>query len=266
MINNKKKLGQNFLSDKFIIDRIISIVHPIKDDIFIEIGAGKGALTANLCKIAKKVIVIEIDKDLVHILKKLKKKYSNLFIINNDILNINLEKIISTKKNVRLIGNLPYNISKKIIIYLIQKRIFFLDSHFMVQKETKDRIISNINCKNYGKLSILCQYFFSIKHILDIYPESFTPLPKVQSSFIRLLHKNKKYELKNFDNLKYVINLAFSKRRKNIKNALKNYISIADLQKADVCLHKRAEQIKVSAYCKIANILHDKYKNLIKKK
>ena len=132
MIKNKKKLGQHFLVDQLCIDNIIGSINPRKEDIVIEIGAGKGALTSQLCKIVKKVVIIEIDKDLIYILKKIKKRHKNLFIINNNILQINLEKIIKNKKNIRIVGNLPYNISKKILSNLTEKKDFFLESFIFV--------------------------------------------------------------------------------------------------------------------------------------
>ena len=255
MIKNKKNLGQHYLYDQFVIDNIISMIMPRKKDFFIEIGAGKGALTSQLCKYAKKVIVIEFDKDLVFILKKIQKKHKNLIIINNDILKIKIDKLIKNDSKIRIVGNLPYNISKKIILNLIKNYKLIKDINFMIQKEVAERLTAKPSTKKYGKMSIFTQYHFKIIKLLEVAPSAFIPTPKVHSNVIKLYPYKREINTNCWKKFKDIVDLAFHSRRKILSNSLKKYISNEQMKLLNIPIKSRAEEVDINTYCKISNMI-----------
>tara|TARA_B100000963_G_scaffold344933_1_gene348289 strand:- start:688 stop:1479 length:792 start_codon:yes stop_codon:yes gene_type:complete len=217
VIKAKKSLGQNFLIDQNIIDKIINTVE-VKDKTILEVGPGTGNLTSSILeKKPKKIFVIEKDSYLSSLLKK--KFQDKLIIFNHDILKFN-ENLICDEKLV-VFGNLPYNISTEIlckwILNIDNSSIWFSDLVLMFQKEVADRIISNYNSSKYGRLSILANWRLNIKKIIDIKPNSFSPRPKVDSSLLLFSPKKNFFELKNSYNLEKITRIFFSQRRKMIK-------------------------------------------------
>ena len=216
-IRPKKSLGQNFLIDKNILEKIVSLVD-IKDKSILEIGPGTGNLsTFILNSKPKKFYVIEKDKRLII---NLKKKFNNeIEIINNDVLKIN-EKEISNDKLI-VFGNLPYNISTEIlckwILNLDQSKFWFQSLILMFQKEVANRIISEFNSPDYGRLSILANWKMNIKKIIDIKPNSFYPKPKIDSTLLFFSPKNNFFKIKNPKNLEKITRIFFNHRRKMIK-------------------------------------------------
>ena len=217
MIKAKKSLGQNFLHDQNIIDKIITIKEIEKKNI-LEIGPGTGNLTAKILeKKPEKFLVIEKDNDLSNILKK---KFDNkIQIINDDILEI--EENSLSKETLTVYGNLPYNISTEIlskwILNINSKKIWFDCLILMFQKEVADRIISNFNTNNYGRLTVLANWRLNIKKICDIKPTSFFPKPKVESSLLFFEPKEIFFNFKNPKNLEKITRVFFMHRRKMIK-------------------------------------------------
>ncbi len=217
MIKPKKSLGQNFLIDQNILKKIVSLIS-IKDKNILEIGPGTGNLTSYILKNnPKKLLVVEKDKFLVN---HLKKKFENkIIIINNDILKINEKKLYNEKLIV--FGNLPYNISTEILakwIINLDKKNFWFDSLIlMFQKEVANRILSEFNSSNYGRLTILANWKLEIDKICDIKPGSFFPKPKVDSSLLLFKPKKNFYQFKNSKNLEKVTRIFFNQRRKKIK-------------------------------------------------
>ena len=213
----KKSLGQNFLIDKNIINIIVDAIN-IKDKAILEVGPGTGNLTrALLEKKPKKFFAIEKDKNLAVLLQA---EFNNkIKIINDDILNIN-ENIISNEKLI-VFGNLPYNISTEIlcnwILNLNDEKIWFSNLILMFQKEVADRITSNYDCSNYGRLSVLANWKLDIKKIIDINPNSFKPKPKIDSSLLFFSPKKNFYKFKNPYNLEKITRIFFNHRRKMIK-------------------------------------------------
>ena len=217
MIKAKKSLGQNFLTDKHILEKIVNIVS-IKDKIILEIGPGTGNLTSYILKKKpKKTYLIEKDNELI---LSLKKNFQNkVEIINNDILKINEKKI--SKEILTVFGNLPYNISTEIlckwVVGLNNKDFWFDNLVLMFQKEVAERIIAKYNSSNYGRLTVLANWKLEIKKILDIRPECFVPMPKVDSSLLIFKPKKNFYPLKDPKNIEMITKIFFNHRRKMLK-------------------------------------------------
>ncbi len=247
-IKPKKSLGQNFLIDKNIIKKI-SDVYPIKENSeILEIGPGTGNLTEFLIKKKpRKIFLIEKDKNLF---LELKKKYNNIEIFNNDILRLPLKKIINEKTII--FGNLPYNISSQILIKFIlnKEKLPFRILIFMFQKELADRILAQPDTSNYGRLTILTNWKFTVKKLFDISPNSFYPKPKIQSTLL-IFEKKKNFQLfKNPESLGKVTKIFFNQRRKKIKKQYKilfnNNNEIA--QRLNIDLNCRPQNLKPETF------------------
>jgi len=252
----KKSLGQNFLIDQNILSNIADIGKVGHEDLVIEVGPGSGALTNKILeRKPKNLIVIEKDSQLSNfLLKKFKEKIK---IINEDMMKISYENFKG--KNHIIFGNLPYNISTQILAKWIKIKnidIFCKKFVLMFQKEVADRIIAKTNTKNYGRLSILSNWRMKIDKIFDIEPESFNPAPKVRSTLLVLVPKNKFYNFKDPKNLEHVTNIFFSQRRKMIKKPLKilfkNYEEIS--KKLNLDLNLRPQNLDHITYYKICEL------------
>lgn len=259
---NKKKWGQIFLQDQNIINSIINSFNPKKTQLIIEIGPGLGALTKPILNIVDFLIVIERDTQLVN---KLLKNFGNekLLIFNQDVMKINFFKIQNhTQQKIRLIGNLPYNISTKLIIYLLKYIDTIQDMHFMVQKEVGERIIAKPNNKNYGRLSILTQYYYKVYPLFQISKKSFFPIPKVESVMIRFIpynNQNKPYPIINTKLLSIITQLAFHQRRKIIRNSLSSFFNEKDMLIHNINTNFRAENLTIQQFCVLTKILYNKF-------
>ena len=250
MQKHKKRLGQHFLHDKNIINKIINHLEISEQDKFIEIGPGDGALTTPLLERLKDITLIEKDQDLIPILEN-KYSHKKVTIINQDILKCELSNLI--KKNTRIVGNLPYNISTEIIFRLLPFFKDIKDLHFMLQKEVIDRIVATPGTKIYGRLSIMTQVYFTVKKLFDISPNVFTPKPKVDSAYIRLVPKNYIFDsLMHEKKFKDTVSTVFSTRRKMIKTSLKGIINSQLLQKISIDPSSRPEILSVQNYIDIS--------------
>jgi len=255
VIKAKKSLGQNFLIDRNIIDKITSIVE-IKNKSILEVGPGTGNLTSSILKKnPKKILVVEKDDQLV---KKLEENFSKkITIINKDILNLN-ENLLS-KEELIVFGNLPYNISTEIlckwILNLNDNKIWFKSLILMFQKEVADRIISNFNTSDYGRLSILTNWKLNVKKVFDIKPNCFSPKPKIDSTLLFFTPKKDFLKLKNPLTLEKITRIFFSHRRKMIKKPFKQLFSnnsnlINDL---NINLNLRPQNLSFETYYKLAH-------------
>ena len=257
MIKAKKSLGQNFLIDNNIINKIINVVD-IENKPILEIGPGTGNLTASLIKKKpKKFYVVEKDKRLAQSLKE--KFESQIIVINDDILNID-ENYISEQELI-VFGNLPYNISTEIIckwiLNLNDKKIWFKSLVLMFQKEVADRIISKFGSKNYGRLSIITNWRLDIKKIMDIKPNCFTPKPKVDSSLLIFFPKKEYYKFKDPKNLEKITRVFFNHRRKMIKKPFNTIFQNKDeiLKKLHINLNLRPHNLNFETYYKLTSEL-----------
>ena len=255
-ISPKKNLGQNFLIDENILNKIAELGDINNNDTVLEVGPGTGNLTQKILeKNPKEFTVIEKDKRMVEFLKK--KFEKNINIINQDMLKISYEN--SLKKETIIFGNLPYNISTKILsIWIKLNRLDNYIKKFILlfQKEVADRIIAEVNSKNYSRLSIISNWKMDIKKIIDIDPKSFNPIPKVKSTVLILKPKKNFYKLNNAKNLEHVTNVFFNQRRKMIKKPMrllfKNYEEISKELSLD--LNLRPQNLSNLTYYKICSM------------
>ena len=244
----RKRWGQNFINDKNLINKIINSFNPDRNDIILEIGPGKGALTYPLSKKVKKIIAVEIDPVLISLLKK--KLNDNVILINDDIL-----KFVDTSinKGFKIIGNLPYYITTPIIFKFLESKNWSKMT-IMVQKEVADRMIAIPGNKNYGRLSIMIQAQALVEKHFDISSNLFFPKPKVKSTLISIIPRN---NLKLNKTIFYsIIKLAFQKRRKILKNSVSSYLNDENKK---IYGHLRPENISVENYIKISqSCINDK--------
>lgn len=255
----KKKMSQIFLQDPTIINTIINLINIKKNQKIIEIGPGFGALTKHIIKIVDFLIAIELDQNLsTQLLRMFYKK--NIKIFNQDIINIDFYYLFQkNKQKMRLIGNLPYHISTKIIIHLLKYINVIHDMHFMFQKEVAARLLAQPNNKNYGSLSIITQYYYKIIPLLNIPKTAFFPIPKVESMMIKLSpHNNSPYPAIDITQLSILTKLAFSQRRKIIKNSLSTLFNVQEMKNQGIDITLRAENLTIYQYCILTKILTNK--------
>ena len=246
----KKNLGQHFLKDHNIVDKLVKHINPSKNDEMIEIGPGDGVMTKSIINKVKRMVLIEKDSDLIANLKDNFSHCHNSSIINADILKYDLNNL---NKPMRVIGNLPYNISTEIIFKMCNCNKV-IDIHFMLQKEVVDRIVAESNSKVYGRLSIMSQVYFNVIKLFDISENVFFPKPKVKSSFVRLCPRENPFYSKVHENIFYnIVKSAFEGRRKMIKTSLKSYLSISDFNAMNLRPDLRAENLTVNDYISISN-------------
>ena len=247
----KKRLGQHFLHDSNVINKIIDVIRPSKKDIFLEIGPGEGALTNSLYNVIEKIYLIEKDKDLIPFLKHQYDNTKKIHIINADILKYDLSKLM--KSQFRIIGNLPYNISTEIIFRVITMAPKIKDIHFMLQKEVIERIVSTPGSKIYGRLSVMTQLYFNVKKLFNISANVFIPKPKVDSAYIRLLPRKTRFLNQNHEiSFKRIVTIAFTARRKMIKTSLKKFIDEDTLKSLSIDPKSRPETLSVDNFMDIS--------------
>ena len=252
----KKSLGQNFLIDKEIINLIVETGNVKKNDLVLEVGPGKGNLTEKILeKSPKELIVIEKDSRFTEHLNS--RFGERIRIIHEDMMKYSFDSF--SEKNIIVFGNLPYNISTQILVKWIKMKNlnnFCKKFILMFQKEVAERIIANVNTKNYGRISILSNWKLNIEKIVDIYPSSFTPKPKVDSTLLVFTPKNEFYNLKNSKNLEYITNIFFSQKRKMIKKPLKflfkNYEEIS--KELSLNLEHRPQNLDHFTYYRICEL------------
>ena len=257
-INPSKKLGQNFIFDKNILNKITSLINPDACDLVIEIGPGLGGLSeALLNNNVKKILLVEKDRQFTQLLNALKLKYPDqIDIIFEDAINFNFD--IENYKNITIISNLPYNVATKILTTLINTHYStnkLKNMVLMFQKEVAQRITANYSNKYYGRLSVISQYLYQCNVEFDLNPAVFYPKPKVDSSIVSF----KSLERKSGPDIKMLESItraAFSQRRKKIRTSLKNIISETDLaERLNIDVDLRAEQLSVNEYLKISEYL-----------
>lgn len=254
MIEHKarKRFGQNFLQDTRIISDIVNAVRPQADDIVIEIGPGLAAITEPLVKKLKQLHVCEIDRDIIAYLKK--QTFADKLVIHEgDVLRFDFRSIAGKKK---IVGNLPCNISTPLLFRLSEVADEVIDMHFMLQKEVVERMVAQPKSNDYGRLSVMLQYFFDMEMLIEVPPESFTPAPKVDSAVVRMIPvKNRIGAAQNFKHFSDLVRNAFHQRRKTIRNNLKGIAGDEDLQAVGIEPQQRAEEIAPECYVKLSNYL-----------
>ena len=240
----RKRFGQNFLVDYRIINQIISTISPKNDDCVVEIGPGKGAITFPLIEHLNHLNVIEIDWDLVSMLES--EGQEKLTIYQSDALIFDFSQI---PNKLRVIGNLPYNISSPLLFHLLDYRKQIIDMTFMLQKEVVDRIVAPPGNKTYGRLSVMMQAFYEVELMFVVPKESFEPQPKIESAILYLKTREQPL-VKNSKPLEEIVKLAFSQRRKTLKNCLK---SVLNQSQTEIDLSQRAEMLSTENFVTLMN-------------
>jgi len=254
----RKRFGQNFLHDSNIIYNILSSLQIKPDQHWVEIGPGQGALTGPLLNEGIYLDVIELDRDLVALLKEKFKQQPRLHIHSGDALRFDFSKLAEDGEKLRVIGNLPYNISTPLMFHLLNNACCIEDMHFMLQKEVVDRICAKPGSKKYGRLSIMMQYHCATELLFDVPPESFDPAPKVMSAIVRLVpHQQPPVEVHDVARLNRVVTEAFSQRRKTLRNSLKKLIAEEDIAALNIDPALRAETISLNDFARLSNLLKD---------
>ena len=248
----RKRFGQNFLVDQGIIAAIVSTIDPRRDDTLVEIGPGLGALTEPLLQRLDHLHVVEIDRDLI---ARLKKRHApeRVSIHEGDALAFDFATI---GERLRLVGNLPYNISTPLLFHLAAYADRVRDMHFMLQKEVVERMVAIPGESEFSRLSVMLQYRFHLEWLLDVPPESFDPAPKVQSAVVRLIPRAvDELAARSEATLARVVTAAFSQRRKMLRNTLKGILDDAGFAALGIDPTRRAEDLAVDDYVRIANSL-----------
>ena len=262
-----KSLGQNFLTDKNVIDKIIEGSGINSQDVVIEIGPGIGVITCEAAKIAKKVYAVEIDKNLIPILRDTLGNYNNVEILNQDILETDINELTSDAEtdNIKILGNLPYYITTPIIMKLLEENVKARSITIMMQKEVADRIKANPGTKAYGAISVAVQYYCIVSEITSVPRSAFVPQPSVDSSVIRLeLRDNPPVELDDRDLFFKCVKAGFGQRRKTLSNSLMTlegigkYEIMESLSECRIDPRRRGETLSIVEFAALSNSIYKK--------
>ncbi|MEE4245378.1 MAG: 16S rRNA (adenine(1518)-N(6)/adenine(1519)-N(6))-dimethyltransferase RsmA [Kangiellaceae bacterium] len=255
----KKRFGQNFLHDPTVISRIVNTIQPQPGDNIIEIGPGPGALTQPVLKKVGKMRAVELDREVIPKLKMFCLGDGQLDIIQADALTVDFSSFAESDGSLRVIGNLPYNISTPLMFHLFTMRNSIKDMHFMLQKEVVDRLVASPGSKSYGRLSIMAQYYCRAEFMFLVKPGAFNPPPKVDSAIVRLTpHPADNSPSTNVELMNKIVTSAFSLRRKTIRNSLKQYLTESDFAQLQLNSKERAENLSLDDFIKITDFLSSK--------
>ena len=250
----RKRFGQHFLSDPGIIDAIVRAIAPRPGQHMVEIGPGLAALTQPLVERLGRLTVIELDRDLAARLRQ----HGQLDVIESDVLKVDFTQVAQTlaAPKIRVVGNLPYNISTPLIFHLLEHAGIIQDMHFMLQKEVVERLAAEPGGGDWGRLSIMVQYFCKVDYLFTVGPGAFNPPPKVESAIVRLApYAEPPHPAKDHRLLERIVREAFNQRRKTLRNTLRSLMSIEDIEAAGVDPSLRPEQLDVADFVRLANRL-----------
>ncbi|HEX4917035.1 MAG TPA: 16S rRNA (adenine(1518)-N(6)/adenine(1519)-N(6))-dimethyltransferase RsmA [Limnobacter sp.] len=249
----RKRFGQHFLTDQNILAELLGEMRPKATDTVVEIGPGLGALTEWLLKALPRLHVVEIDRDLAQRLRSGVWK-DKLTIHEVDVLKFDFSQI---EAPMRVVGNLPYNISSPILFALLNHVDQVQDQHFMLQKEVIDRMVANPKTPDYGRLSVMLQAYYDMEHLFDVPPECFDPPPRVMSAIVRMVPKPQAERQAIPHNVfARVVSTAFSQRRKMLRNTWAEVVPTAVAEAAGIALTCRAEEVSTAQFLKVAQAIH----------
>jgi 16S rRNA (adenine1518-N6/adenine1519-N6)-dimethyltransferase len=247
----RKRFGQHFLTDQTTIDRIVEAIRPLQSDTIVEIGPGHGAISKPLANLAGTLHAVELDRDLAALLERQFAPYANVTIHEADALKFDFQKL---GEDLRIVGNLPYNISTPLLFRLIAFRHVIRDMYFMLQKEVVDRMAAPPGNKTYGRLSIMLGCYMEVEPLFDVPATAFSPPPKVTSSIVRLRPlPDDAYVIADHERLSSIVAEAFSQRRKTLRNALKASATEEELVAAGMDPAARPERATIASYVTLAN-------------
>ncbi len=249
----RKRFGQHFLTNTQVIQDIISAIAPNTEQHLVEIGPGRGALTLPLLEFGCQLDVIELDRDLILWLDEKAKSFKQLRVHQADVLKFDFKQL---PQPFRVVGNLPYNISTPLLFHLLANAGDIIqDMTFMLQKEVVERMVAVPSSSEYGRLSVMLQYYCQIEKLFDVSPDAFYPPPKVNSSIVQLIpYATPPVEVINFKHFAKIVTLAFSQRRKTLRNTLKTVLNIKDIESVGINPQARAETLRLEEFAQLANI------------
>jgi len=254
----RKRFGQNFLQDAGIIAEIANAIHPQPGEHLVEIGPGQGALTAALISREIRLDVVELDRDLVTGLLAAFSIYPGFKLHSADALAFDFATLARDGVPLRVVGNLPYNISTPLLFRLLEFAPLLQDMHFMLQLEVVNRLAATPGGKHWGRLGIMAQYHCAVEHLFDVPPEAFYPPPKIQSAIVRLTpYPHSPWPECDEDSLRKIVQASFAQRRKTLRNNLKGILSDHELEQLGVDPGARAETLQLLDFIRLANHLSD---------
>ncbi len=256
----RKRFGQNFLHDAGVIRRIIRSIAPREGEHLVEIGPGLGALTEELLAEANALDAIELDRDLIPVLRTKFFNYGERFrIFETDALKFDFSKLKEDDRPLRVVGNLPYNISTPLIFHLLSHSGLIRDMHFMLQKEVVDRLAAEPGTSDYGRLGIMAQYYCRVDPLFIVPPGAFNPAPKVDSAIVRLTpYDSLPHPARDVGMLETVVRTAFSQRRKTLRNNLRSLLEASELETLGIDPGLRPERLTLAEFVKISDHLSDR--------
>lgn len=251
----RKSLGQNFLQDPNIINNIVASLGLNETDTVLEIGPGRGALTELILPLAGQVHLVEFDRDLVRFWQSRADELANVVVHGHDILKFDLAPVLATQSRpIKVIGNLPYNISSPVLFYLMKYAEHIQSQVVMLQKEVVERMVSGPGSKQYGRLSVMLQQRYEIENLFTVPPGAFFPPPKVESAIARLTPLSAPHHpVDKQDDFAELVKQAFSQRRKTLRNTLKKHLSAEQIEAQGVDPGARAETLNVADFARLAN-------------
>ncbi|UTV98813.1 16S rRNA (adenine(1518)-N(6)/adenine(1519)-N(6))-dimethyltransferase RsmA [Marinomonas rhizomae] len=250
----RKRFGQNFLHDHGVIRRIVACIGPKKGQRIVEIGPGKGALTEGIISVTERMDVVELDRDLIPILKVNLFRFPELTVHEADAMKFDFTSLRTEEQAIRVVGNLPYNISTPLIFHLLSQADAIEDMHFMLQKEVVDRLAARPGDSLYGRLSVMAQYYCAVESLFIVGPESFDPAPKVDSAIVRMTpHKILPYPVSNIKMLEDMVRIGFQQRRKTLRNNYKGVLDNEDFAALNIDPTLRPERLDVEDFVRITN-------------
>lgn len=252
----KKRFGQNFLHDMGVIDRIVKCIRVKETDNILEIGPGLGAITKQILPITKTINVIELDRDIIPKLKFNCDGLGKLNIMQTDALKVDYS-LFAENGALRVVGNLPYNISTPLLFQLFTYLDYIQDMHFMLQKEVVLRMAAKPGSKVYGRLSVMTQSVCDARMLFLVPPESFTPAPKVESAIVYLVPRKEPIKIIDRSLFSTVVTEAFSQRRKTLRNVWRNRIDVDSLEKLAINPTLRPENVSLEEFVKVSNYLSE---------
>lgn len=252
----RKRFGQHFLADQGIVQRIVAALAPQPMDHLVEIGPGQGALTLPVLKQSRRLEAVELDRDLIEPLQDRCRQAGELTVHESDVLAFDFALLHQDARPLRVFGNLPYNISTPLIFHLLAYHTLIADMLFMLQKEVALRIAAKVSTPDYGRLSVMVQYYCHVDYLFDVPPGAFFPPPKVHSSIIRLMpYQQLPYLANDPIVFELVVKTAFGQRRKTLRNSLKTMVTDDVWATVNIRSDLRAENLSVSEFVQIANAL-----------
>jgi 16S rRNA (adenine1518-N6/adenine1519-N6)-dimethyltransferase len=256
----RKSLGQHFLRDENIARKIVAAIDPAPDQSILEVGAGRGALTKYLASRVRRLIAVEIDPRAARVLREAFAG-AGVEIVMGDFLTLEISGLLrgragASRGRVRIVGNIPYNITSPILFHVLENRASIIDCTFMMQKEVARRLVAVPRTKAYGILSVLFQMFADVRLLFDVSAHAFTPRPRVTSSVVRLtLLPAPRYPLRSEEFFRTIVRAAFGKRRKTLRNSLAPHLAATPVAPA-IDLQRRAEQLSVAELAELSNLLY----------